>query len=518
MMPLVIVGHVDHGKSTILGRLLADSGALPEGKLEAVRNYCSRNSKPFEYAFLLDALKEEQSQGITIEAARCFFKTIKRPYLVLDAPGHVEFIRNMVTGASHADGALIVIDAKEGVQENTKRHGYFLSLLGVKQVAVLINKMDQVGYERDIFEKLKGDYTRFLHEVGIVPREVIPMSGFYGANIAKRSSEMGWYKGPTLLEAIDLFEGAQGSNEAPFRFPIQGVYKFTEKEDERRILAGRIETGVVRVGEMITFSPSGQTSKVRSIEGIGEAGHSIGITLEEPLYITRGEIASKESIPRVAEKLLVRLFWLDKESVREGNHYLFKLGTQKVGCIVSEIRKVFDSVTLEEKDKTFIERHEVGEIVLDLGEKIACDLSSEVVETSRFVLVHRYRQSGGGLVEKVLSKYEKEEISTITLEMRAKQQGHRGKIFFLYGNNQKKLISWAQKVEKALFRRGILVYTSLFEPYAKETYFMAERVGVVLLLVGEHVRMDLDPSCCISFSGGSDPVNSADKILDLLNE
>ena len=518
MMPLVIVGHVDHGKSTILGRLLADSGALPDGKLEAVRNYCLRSCKPFEYAFLLDALKEEQAQGITIDSARCFFKTIKRPYIVLDAPGHVEFIRNMVTGASHADGALIVIDAKEGVQENTKRHGYFLSLLGVKQVAVLVNKMDQVGYEKEAFEKIKRDYLHFLLEVGIVPREVIPVSGFYGANIAKRSSEMGWYEGPSLLEAIDLFEGAQVSTAAPFRFSVQGVYKFTEKEDERRILAGRIEAGVVRVGERITFSPSGQKSKVRSIEGKGEAGYSTGITLEDPLYITRGEMASKESTPQVAEKLLVRLFWLDKESIREGNHYLFKLGTQKVSCTVSEIRKVFDSVSLKKKNKRFIERHEVGEIVLDLGKKIACDLSKEIVETSRFVLVHRYRQSGGGLIEKILSKYEKEEISTITCEMRAKQQGHRGKTFFLYGAEQKKLIEWAQKIEKTLFRRGILVYTSLFEPHKKEAYLMAERVGVVLLLVGDRLGMDLNPSCCISFNGVGDIEHSADKILDLLNE
>ncbi len=518
MMPLVIVGHVDHGKSTILGHLLADSGALPDGKLEAVKNYCSRNSKPFEYAFLLDALREEQSQGITVDTARCFFETIKRPYIVLDAPGHVEFIRNMVTGASHADGALIVVDAKEGVQENTKRHGYFLSLLGVKQVAVLVNKMDQVGYKKEAFEKIKRDYTNFLGEVGIVPREVIPVSGFYGANIAKRSSGMGWYAGPTLLEAIDLFEGVQGSTTVPFRFPVQGVYKFTEKEDERCIIAGRIETGMVRVGERVTFSPSGQTSIVCSIEGKGEAGYSTGITLKDPLYITRGEIASKESIPRVAEKLLVRLFWLDKESVREGNHYLFKLGTQKVGCTVSEIRKVFDSVTLGEKDKRFIERHEVGEVVLDLGEKIACDLSNEVVETSRFVLAHQYRQSGGGLVEKVLSKYEKDEISTITMGMRAKQQGHRGKIFFLYGGDQKKLIGWSQKIEKALFKRGVLVYTSLFEPHVKEAYSMAERVGVVLLLVGDHVGMELDSSCCISFTGIDDAERSADKILDLLNE
>ncbi|MCB1110954.1 MAG: adenylyl-sulfate kinase, partial [Chlamydiia bacterium] len=501
MMPLVIVGHVDHGKSTILGRLLADSGALPEGKLEAVKRYCACNSKPFEYAFLLDALKEEQSQGITIDAARCFFKTARRPYLILDAPGHVEFIRNMVTGASHADGALIVIDAKEGVRENTKRHGYFLSLLGVKQVAVLINKMDQADYQQAVFEALKRDYSSFLKGVGIVPRAVIPVSGFQGDNVAMLSPKMPWYQGPTLLEAMDHFQGMSGAQKAPFRFPIQGVYKFTEQGDERRILAGRIETGRVQVGDQLTFYPSGQTSRVRSLEGKGEAGYSTGLTLEDPLFITRGEIASKEGDPRCAERLLVRLFWLDKEAIQEGNRYFFKLGTQKVGCTVTEIRKVFDSVTLKGQEKRTIQRHEIGEVILDLEETIACDLSTEIVETSRFVLVHGYRQSGGGLIEAVLDKQVQGEISLITPEMRAKQLGHLGEIFFLYGSDQKNLIDWAQKIEKALFRRGVMVYTSLFQPHARETYFLLKEKGFVLLLVGEEVGMDLDSSCCLSFPG-----------------
>jgi len=518
MMSLVIVGHVDHGKSTILGRLLADSGALPDGKLEAVKNYCAQNSKPFEYAFLLDALKEEQSQGITIDAARCFFKTAKRPYLIFDTPGHVEFIRNMVTGASHADGALIVIDAKEGIQENTKRHGYFLSLLGVKQVAVLINKMDQVEYCKGDFQKLKEDYTQFLLEVGITPIYVIPVSGFHGANIARRSIEMEWYSGPILLEAIDRFKGVTTSSDGPFRLPIQGVYKFTEKGDERRILAGRIETGTVQVGETIHFSPSGQSSKVYSLEGRGEAGYSTGLTLEDPLFITRGEIASTLSPPHLAESLQVRLFWLDKEGIEEGNRYLFKLETNQVGCRVREIRKVFDSVTLKGKEKKRIERHEIGEVILDLDEKIACDLSTEVVETSRFVLVSRYRQAGGGLVEKIVSKTGKDEITTITPEMRTQKLGHKGKIFFLYGADQKNLIDWAQKVEKALFRRGILVYTSLFEPHKKEAYLMAQKIGVVLFLVGKQVGLELDSSCCLSFPGVDKVESSYDNILDLLNE
>lgn len=517
MMPFVMVGHVDHGKSTILGRLLADSGALPEGKLEAVRNYCSRNSKPFEYAFLLDALKEEQAQGITIDAARCFFKTEKRPYLVLDAPGHVEFIRNMVTGASHADGALIVIDAKEGIRENTKRHGYFLSLLGVKQVAVLINKMDQVHYQEKVFEGLKQEYLAFLKGIEIVPREVIPVSGFYGDNIARRSKAMPWYRGPHVLEAMDRFEGAKGEVDAPLRFPIQGVYKFTEKGDERRILAGRIETGQMKVGDSLTFYPSKQTSIIRSLEGKGEAGYSTGITLEDPLFLMRGEVAVKEKPSHVAKRLLVRLFWLAKEEIKEGNSYLFKLGMQKVGCHIAEVRKVFDSVTLEGGRKKSVGRHEIGEVVLELDEPVACDLSTEIIETSRFVLVHRYRQAGGGLIEGILSEEMGQEISQITPEMRTEKMGHPGKIFFLYGSDTKNLIDSAQKVEKALFRRGVLVYTSLFEPHAKEAYLMLEKVGAVVLLVGREVGMDLESSCTFSFGGVDNDKSLIDQILDRIH-
>src|SRR4029450_6937974 len=173
-MNIVIGGHVDHGKSTTVGRLLADPHSLPEGKLEAVKALCERTARPFEYAFLLDALKDEQSQGITIDAARGFFKRSKRHYIIIDAPGHIEFLKNMVTGASRAEAALLVIDAKEGVQENSRRHGYMMSMLGVRQLAVLVNKMDLVGYDRELFMRLESEYRAFLGRIGVEPAAVIP--------------------------------------------------------------------------------------------------------------------------------------------------------------------------------------------------------------------------------------------------------------------------------------------------------------------------------------------------------
>lgn len=189
-MNIVIVGHVDHGKSTLMGRLLADTGSLPEGKLDQVRETCRRNSKPFEYAFLLDALKDEQSQGITIDTARCFFKTEKRDYIILDAPGHIEFLKNMITGASRAQAALLMIDAKEGVQENSRRHAYMLSMLGIRQIAVVINKMDLVDYSEEVYEKVKEEYLAFLKQINIEPAFVLPVSAFQGENIVGPSERM----------------------------------------------------------------------------------------------------------------------------------------------------------------------------------------------------------------------------------------------------------------------------------------------------------------------------------------
>ena len=260
IMNIVTVGHVDHGKSTVVGRLMADTGVLPEGKLEQIRENCRRNSKPFEYAFLLDALKNEQAQGITIDTARCFFKTEKRHYIIIDAPGHIEFLKNMVTGASRAEAALLVIDAARGIEENTRRHGYFLSMLGIRQVAVLVNKMDLVDYSREVYEDIRGSYADFLAKIGITPASFIPVSGMEGDNIADHSANMPWYEGMNVLEQLDCFQSVPEPEDRPLRLPVQGVYKFTEQNDSRRIIAGTVDAGRVRAGDKVVLMPSGSLS------------------------------------------------------------------------------------------------------------------------------------------------------------------------------------------------------------------------------------------------------------------
>ncbi|RPJ22354.1 MAG: GTP-binding protein, partial [Planctomycetaceae bacterium] len=189
-MDIVVIGHVDHGKSTLVGRLLADTGSLPEGKLEQVKQACHRNAKPFEYAFLLDALKDEQAQGITIDSARCFFHTARRAYIIIDAPGHIEFLKNMISGAARAEAGLLVIDVAEGVQENSRRHGYLMSMLGIRQIAVCVNKMDIVGYRQEAFQAVRDEYGQFLAKIGLEPMAFIPISAREGDNVARRSELM----------------------------------------------------------------------------------------------------------------------------------------------------------------------------------------------------------------------------------------------------------------------------------------------------------------------------------------
>src|SRR5262249_23089630 len=226
-MNIVIVGHVDHGKSTVVGRLLADTGSLPDGKLEAVRKECERTGKPFEYAFLLDALTDEQDQGITIDTARSFFKTSRREYIIIDAPGHIEFLKNMISGAARAEAAVLVIDAKEGVRENSRRHGYILSMLGIQQTIIFGNKMDLVSRSETTFQDIEREYRAFLKSIGAAaPKAFIPISAVHGENLAQKSIQMPWYKGPTLLEALDGFVKAPPKSDRSLRMPVQAVYKF----------------------------------------------------------------------------------------------------------------------------------------------------------------------------------------------------------------------------------------------------------------------------------------------------
>ena len=479
-MNIVIVGHVDHGKSTVIGRLLADTHSLPEGKLEQVRAQCELNSKPFEYAFLLDALKDEQAQGITIDAARVFFKSRERPYLILDAPGHIEFLKNMITGASRAEAALLVIDAAEGVQENSRRHGYMVSLLGLRQLAVVVNKMDLVKWDRAVYDRIVREYGAFLDQVGIKPSAFIPVSGRSGDNIADRSANLSWYNGPTVLDALDAFHTEPPPVERSFRMPVQDVYKFTKQGDDRRIVAGTIDSGTVAVGDTVVFYPSGKKSRVKTIEAFNRpaqsravAGSQVGFTLQEQIYITRGELAALEREPRpqVTTRLRVSLFWLGKDPMVKRKEYLLKLGTMRVTMRLEEILRVMDASTLGPTDQAAaVQRHDVAECVLKLDRAIACDLAEDVASTSRFVIVDDYEIRGGGIVREALSDRQasvrdrvmlrnyKWEPSIIQAERRAEKYNQKAALILVTGEHEHDRKGIAKALEGRLFDDGKVVY------------------------------------------------------------
>jgi bifunctional enzyme CysN/CysC len=477
---VVIVGHVDHGKSTVVGRLLADTGALPQGKLEAVRRECERTGKPFEYAFLLDALSDEQDQGITIDTARCFFKSGKRDYIIIDAPGHIEFLKNMISGAARAEAAVLVIDAKEGVRENSRRHGYILSMLGIKQVVVCVNKMDLVKYDQGHFKKIESEYRAFLEGIGAVsPRQFVPVSAVAGVNLATRGKETPWYDGPTLLELCDALPKAPSKIDQPLRMPLQAVYKFTEHGDDRRIFAGRIEAGKVAVGDKVVFSPSNKISTIKSIEGFNtapresiEAGWSTGFSLTEEIYVTRGEVMSHVGRPpQVSTRIRTNLIWLGKKPLVGGRDYKIKLGTAALPVRLEKINKVIDASELDRRlEKGEVGRHDVADVILELRQPVAFDLTADCEATGRFVIVDGYDVAGGGIITAAVPDELRDfraEARTrdfnwveggVTAADRTRRHGHRAALVMFVGKAGTGKHHYARALEKSLFDAGRNAY------------------------------------------------------------
>ena len=478
-MNVVIVGHVDHGKSTLVGRLLADTGTLGDGKLEKIRAVCKQQGKVFEYAFLLDALEEEQGQGITIDSARVFFRSDRRDYIIIDAPGHIEFLKNMVTGAARAEAAVLLIDAKEGVRENSRRHGYLLSMLGIRQIVVAVNKIDLVDYSRDVFDAIVREYRSFLGEVGIEPSHFIPISAREGDFVARRTEKLSWFDGPTVLEAVDGFAKKQPSAVLPLRMPVQDVYKFNERGDDRRIIVGRIESGTMRVGDRVIFSPSYKTTTVESVQTFHAAapdavaaGRSTGITLAEQIYVSRGEIMSHlENPPEVSTKLRVNLFWLGKRPMTPGKRYKLKLATAETEVTIDEIHRILDASDLSTSmSKQKVERHDVADLVLRTRHQIAFDLASDLEGTGRFVIVDEYDIAGGGIVrEAVTDEAAGRRLENrirgmewargdITPEQRTEINGHPASMVMFTGDANTGKHQVARALESALVRSGHNAY------------------------------------------------------------
>jgi bifunctional enzyme CysN/CysC len=470
---VVFVGHVDHGKSTLIGRILHDTGSLPEGKIEEIKKACAAEGMEFEFAFLLDALLEEQKQNVTIDTTEIPFRTTRRRYAIIDAPGHKEFLKNMITGASRADAAILVISADEGVREQSRRHAYLLSMLGIKHVVVVVNKMDLVDYSEKRFREIEQEYRKFLRELGLDAPSFIPASAREGENVARASMKMKWYCAANVLEALDLLKTQERDVDLPLRFCVQDVYRF----DGRRIIAGRIETGTLRVGDQLVFSPANKSSVVATIErwnaqennGPAVAGDSIGITLGEQIFVERGHIASHENeTPIEANRFHADLFWIVREPLRVGHLYGLRLATQDVKCEVVSIERVMDSSTLETKSdgREQLERNETGRLTIQTRAPLVIDNHDRIPNLGRFVIIGDGQICGGGTIfggvytDRTVAKsknifWTEGKITALARTMRS---GHRGAVIWLTGLSGAGKSTIAQALERELFQRAMHTY------------------------------------------------------------
>jgi len=471
-LKIVFVGHVDHGKSTLIGRIFYDTNSFPDGKVEQIKKACDAEGMEFEYSFLLDALLEEQEQNITIDTTQIQFRTEKRNYVIIDAPGHKEFLKNMITGAASADAAILLIAANEGVREQSRRHGYLLSLLGIKQVIVAVNKMDLVGWSEEKFEALKAEYIAFLKQVNLEAKVFVPVSARNGDNVQNRSENTPWYTGPTILNALDHFHQPASSEELPLRFPVQDVYRF----DDRRIIAGRIESGTIRVGDKLIFSPNNKAAVVNTIENWGApnrdravAGESIGITLTEQIFVERGHVASHEvSAPIEAHRFKANLFWMGKNNLQVGPRYKLKLATQEIDCEIVCVDRVIDASTLETtgEDRKFVARNDVAEITLQTRGPLVFDNHDVLPIMGRFVIVDDRNVAGGGIIFDGVYVDRKNTASSniywhdgdITRSQRTLRNGHKGAVIWFTGFSGSGKSTIARALERELFKHNMHVY------------------------------------------------------------
>jgi bifunctional enzyme CysN/CysC len=463
---LVVVGHVDHGKSTLIGRLLFDTHSVADGKVERLQAAAKAEGMEFEYAFLMDALLEEQAQNITMDTTRVPFRTERRAYTIIDAPGHKEFLKNMITGAASADAAVLIVDAKEGLREQTRRHGFLLSLLGLKQIVVAVNKMDLVGYDEAVFERIRAELGDFLGRLGLASPQFVPISAKHGEGLLQASGRMPWYRGPMLLAVLDQFRAAPPVQGAPLRLTVQDVYRF----DARRIVAGLVEAGSVSVGDPIEFHPGGKRSRVKSIEtwpvpavpfaGPVGVGRSVAVTLADELFVERGQIGGPlEDTPAEARIFTARVFWLHAEPFRVGELVPLRLGTQQGEARLVAIHRTLDAVTLESGGgpTAEVKRHEVAEIRLRVRRPIACDAGGRIPALGRFVLMRGRRIAGGGVIDTVLrDETPAGDHPAQAAASRVALLGHRGAIIWMTGLSGSGKSTIARALEGRLLRAGVL--------------------------------------------------------------
>ncbi len=466
---IVVVGHVDHGKSTLLGRILLDTGKIPADKVEAVKKTCEEKHVPFEPAFFFDALQEEQEQGISIDTTRVNFEFDGHRFLLIDAPGHIEFLKNMTSGASEAEQGIVVVDCVEGIRSQTGRHLKVLSILGIREVIIVVNKLDKIGYNESTFTKLAADLADLADAEGLRCLKVIPISALHGENITATSENFSWYNGLPLLPFIlklkeDTLDFTTGSE--PLRMVLQDVYKF----NDMRYFAGRVMSGEIAPGMEIFFSPSGKVSTVASIETFPAGGkqkafkgESISICLTEQIFVERGEvISSTREVPEVETEFGSRIVWLSSEPFQHDNTYLLKIGTNEVNCEVTVVTPTGGS----RHASAVLNNGDIADVKIKTERPIAFDRSLSTANLNKLVLCSKYDTVAAGVVNlKGERKHDAPvadpnvvfEEGYVQRGMREEQNGHPGTVLWLTGLSGAGKSTLAKALERFLFNSGYKV-------------------------------------------------------------
>ncbi len=410
---LVVIGHVDHGKSTVVGRLLFETGTITQQTIDKLKKEAESLGKAtFEFAYVLDATREERSRGVTIDLSHMKFETDKYYFTVIDAPGHRDFVKNMITGASQADAAILTVAAKEGIQPQTKEHAFLAKVLGIKQFIIAVNKMDTVDYKEESFNKVKEELSTFLKRAGFKEGDMnfIPISGLEGENVSKKSEKMGWWTGPSLLEALDNFEEPEKPVDLPLRLPVQDVYTI---KGIGTVPVGRIETGIMKVGQKISFQPSNVAGEVKTVEmhheEMGEAkpGDNVGfnvrgVTKEQ---ITRGDVVGPaEAPPTVAKEFDGQIIVLQHPTaISKGYTPVLHAHTTQIACKFKEIKSKLDPKTgaVAQENPDTIKTGDAAIIRFEPQKPIVLEKRSEIPKLSSFAIRDMGETVGAGFVVEV---------------------------------------------------------------------------------------------------------------------
>ena len=469
LLRFLTCGSVDDGKSTLIGRLLYDTKLIFEDQLVTLERDSKRHGTTgdeIDFALLVDGLEAERQQGITIDVAYRFFTTEKRSFIVADTPGHEQYTRNMATGASNCDLAVILIDARKGVLTQTKRHSYICSLLGIRHVVLAVNKIDLMGYDEDVFDRIVADYRAFAETLGFKSLTPIPMSARYGDNVTVRAQKMPWYAGPTLLQHMEAIDVDADVAAKPFRFPVQWVNR---PNLDFRGFSGTVATGSIRPGDKVVVAASGRQSTVARIVTYdgdlleARAGDAVTLTLEDEIDIARGDIIVEPTArPEVADQFAAHLLWMAEEPLLPGRNYLMRIGTQYAPCKVTALKHKVDVDTLEHLAGRTLALNEIGFCNFSTSVQVAFDPYEENRETGAFILIDRYTNAtvGAGMISFGLRRAGNIHLHAhlVSRAERERLNGHKPAVLWFTGLSGSGKSTIANLVERRLYERGVRTF------------------------------------------------------------